>query len=666
MPGADSSPVSPDRAFALVVGIEEYEVSHRWDLPGAARDALRFAGWLTGPAGVPPANVRLFLSPLASTPVDWGAAPPLAALEATHRPAVRENIEKALYQDLHSCDGDLLWIFWAGHGFLDAHRQMLLPYADATGEHLVHLNLESALRWWKSDNVRPTRFRLQAALVDACRVEAPRGIGTAEPGMGGAVPGRNQFTLYASREGEEAKNQAERGAGQFTDVLLQQLGAKTLDEGVQGLVEIARAMQDRFRELEEQNLGWQMPTFVRDRDWDGSSILVDDRFGIPRAPRIDQAAWDGLGELFSGRTLPDRAYDAYRYAFETAGCDVPTPFLPAAGLTEIVRDLDERQGRRTDLPLAVPFVRHLADGARQADPTWAAELEAWVASTGERLGVGAFPPPPATTGHTGLHVRLEEAGALEGGYRVTMWLHSGGFTNLWEPESPLDLDAVRLGLADQLVALSGGDGIPGGAPGRPPFRGVDRIEFDVPLELIDTDFESWKLPIGRMGKRRELGRLYEVVVRCPAERMGVSHGAWIQKWRWFMAQGGRHPEAVRALTDADVTEDLGYTLQGDDPPVCVLAEVSDPRLMDALDGVLDAGVPIAVWRRGGPPAPGGADGGLTQALTEECEVDVGRLPETLKRMRSTAPPIEEQPSWRHPLALLWDDPDCRPGSQSLS
>ncbi|MFE6064803.1 caspase family protein [Streptomyces sp. NPDC056431] len=667
MPSADLSSVSPDRVFALVVGIEKYEFSYKWNLPGAARDALRFAHWLTGPAGVPPAHVRLFLSPLESTSLDWGAAPPLAELRASCRPAVREAVERALIRDLPGCGGDLLWIFWAGHGFLDARNELLLPYADATKDDNLPLNLDSTLRWWKSDKVEPPRFRLQVALVDACRVDPPSGVGTVERERGGIVPSRHQFILYASREGEAAKNLAERGAGQFTDVLLQELADKTLDESVPGLVDTARSMQDRFRELERLNLGWQMPQFVHDRDWDGSSILDREGFGTPRALRIDQQAWDQLRQLFHqyDHELPGRTYDAYRYAFEIAGCDVPSPFLPAGTLTEIVGDLDDRQGRRADLPLAVPFVRYLAGNAQQTDAAWAAELDAWVRATSKRLKVCAFAPPPATKGRPELYVCLK-TGASEGTYLTRMLLHHEEFFNLWEPEDPLDLDAVRRDLTVQLLDLAGGDTIPGGNPESRPFRGVDRIEFDVPLELIDTEFESWKLPIGRTGKHRELGRLYEVVVRCSGERTGVSHRSWLRKWRWLMAHGGQHPDAVRNLTDADVTEDLGYTLQGDAPPVCVLGEVSDPRLMEFLDSVLDAGVPIAVWRRGGPPVPDGSGGGLTHALTEEAVIDVGSLPEKLKRMRIFAQPPEEPPSWRHPLALLWDDPDRSPRSRSLS
>ncbi|MFE9218441.1 hypothetical protein ACFYN3_19055 [Streptomyces lavendulae] len=39
--------LGPRRTFALIAGVETYEVSHRWNLRGPARDALRFARRLT-------------------------------------------------------------------------------------------------------------------------------------------------------------------------------------------------------------------------------------------------------------------------------------------------------------------------------------------------------------------------------------------------------------------------------------------------------------------------------------------------------------------------------------------------------------------------------------------------------------------------------------------
>ncbi|MFE3285553.1 hypothetical protein ACFXJJ_20900, partial [Streptomyces sp. NPDC059233] len=240
-PGPDPDPgflpeaLGPGRTFALVAGVERYAVSPRWNLRGAARDALRFAHWLTGPAQVPPGNVRLLLSPIDEPDtLDWSDSPAMAALRATHRPATEGNVKSALLDELPQCDGDLLWIFWAGHGYLGPRDELMLPCEDAHPGQIRHLNLDSALRWWRTDLVGRRRFPLQAALVDACRVDAPRdtrwNFGNNDYGGGGSVPGRRQFRLYASREGEAAQNDAERGAGRFTEALLTELGQRSVRE----------------------------------------------------------------------------------------------------------------------------------------------------------------------------------------------------------------------------------------------------------------------------------------------------------------------------------------------------------------------------------------------------------------------------------------------------
>ncbi|MYV58912.1 hypothetical protein GTW37_04315 [Streptomyces sp. SID4931] len=110
-------PLRPERTFAFVAGVEQYTLSRGWNLHGPARDALRFAHWLTGPAQVPHENVRLLLSPLRPDELDWTVTTGLAALRDACRPATEENVKNALQVELPQCDGDLLWIFWAGHGF---------------------------------------------------------------------------------------------------------------------------------------------------------------------------------------------------------------------------------------------------------------------------------------------------------------------------------------------------------------------------------------------------------------------------------------------------------------------------------------------------------------------------------------------------------------------
>ncbi|MEU9378817.1 hypothetical protein AB0D94_34385 [Streptomyces sp. NPDC048255] len=683
--------LGPRRTFALVAGVERYDISRHWNLRGPARDALRFAHWLTGPGEVPPGNVRLLLSPLEGPDaLEWPDTPAMDSLRAAHRPATEENVKSALLDELPQCDGDLLWIFWAGHGYLGQRQELILPCADARPSQIRHLNLDSALRWWRTDLVKQRRFPLQAALVDCCRVDAPRdsrwNFGTTDYGGGSSVPGRRQFRLYASREGEAAQNDAERGAGRFTEALLGELGQRSVREGVTRLPDAARSIHRTFQDLRERGEGWQLPQFLVDRDWDACSFLDEDLPGGPaaRATRLDQAAWDGLGELFEGRDLPRCAYEAYTWAFKAAGCTTPVHGgLPGESLLEVVQDLDERQGGPGGMPLAVPFVRFVADRAGTGDAVWAARLREWVRTTRERLRLPALPPPPAPPRRTALHVRLEAPPGGEDGFLARMWLRRDVTEHIWEAEgSPVALDAVREELVRRLAAFaraSGGDPEAG-----QPYDTVERIEFHVPYELLDTAFDQWPVPRGPGGRTtRTLGLLYQVVVRCPQEREDT-RADWRKKWRWLAAQGGRHPDAVRTVEDAEVTDVLGMELGAGPAPACVLAHTSaGARTEGLLDAVLEGGVPVMVWRRGGgAPAggllgllapPDGPEGG-PDGLPDPGALDVLALPARVREVRraaagaggAAAGPDRQQAEGGDRLVLLWDDPDDTLTLRSLS
>ncbi|MCP3759231.1 caspase family protein [Streptomyces sp. TBY4] len=667
------------RTFALVAGVERYDVSHHWNLRGPAADALRFARWLTGPGEVPPGHVRLLLSPLDDPDsLDWSGSAGMEALRGTHRRATEANVKSVLLDELPACDGDLLLIFWAGHGFVEPHRgELLLPCADAVPSQIRHLNLDAALRWWRTSLVKRELFRYQAALVDACRVDAPRdtrwNFGTNHYGGGATVPGRRQFRLYASREGEAAKNDAERGAGRFTEQLLADIGGRTVREAVSGLADTARSIHHAFQDLRDRGEGWQLPQFVVDRDWNASSFLDDDVPGMapPRAGRLDQSAWDGLGELFEDRDLPRCAYEAYLWAFRAAGCAAPVQGgLPGDTLLEVAQDLDERHGGPGGMPLAVPFVRFLGEQGASGDARWAARVRDWVRATRERLGLPALPPPPPPPRRAALHVRLETPPGGEDGFLARMWLRREATEHIWESEGqPVGLDAVRDALVRELGAIVRTLGAEAAA-GRP-SGAVERIEFHVPYELLDLDFDQWPVPRGPGGRTRPLGVLHQVVVRCPQEREDTG-AEWRGKWRWLWAQGGRHPEAVRVVADADAEDGLGMELGAGPAPACVLAHTrTGARTSAVVEAVLEGGVPVALWHR---PAPGGAAGSLLDLLAPPGEdgrppdpgaLDVLALPARVRAVRreaavagAGAPGGERrQPLGGDRLVLLWDDPD---------
>ncbi|MEU9601729.1 hypothetical protein AB0E06_33600 [Streptomyces sp. NPDC048109] len=654
----------PERTFALVVGVERYAIDPTWNLRGAARDALRFAQWLTGSAKVPAANVRLLLSPVADEELDWSATPELTALGELCRPATEENVKNALLVELAQCDGDMLWIYWAGHGFLGPRRDMMLACADADAGQVRHLNLDSALNWWGTDKVHYSRFPLQAVLVDACRIdprESGLNFGSNDYGSGNVQAGRRQFMLYASRPGEAAKNDTERQAGQFTEALLDELAGRSLPDSVSDLADIGRAVHDRFKELHRRGEAWQLPQFIKDRGWDACSFLDDGMPHAARAARLDQRAWDGLGEAFADRPLSRHTHDAYAWAFRAVGCTAPVrEGLPGDSLIDIARDLDERHGRNPDMPLTVPFVRFLAERAGPADSAWARELLNWVEETRDRLGVAALPPPPPPHCSTVLHLRLDPAG--EETYRVRMWRRRETVTSVWESgDRPLCFDEVCQALGHQLKLLQAESGA-NGAENR--SSEVERVEFHVPFELLDIAFDRWEIPAGRGGRTRPLGVLHHVVVRCPEERENA-RAAWERKWGWLRTQGGRYPEAVRLVKEAQLRGDLGVRLRSGKTPACLVADLPGPQTEDLLDAVLESGVPAAVWWRGGTLAADNPD--LREELTRLLEpneegrptANVLALPQRVHELRL------ERVTADSGLTLLWDDPDCMVETQSL-
>jgi hypothetical protein len=669
---ADDLPdIVAERTYALVVGVESYErIGFDWRLPGAAADARNFARWLIDSGGLPPSHVRLFLSPLPENEL-----PDQDGLPA-HQPATEAKVKQALFEELPERDGDLLWIYWAGHGFTDHRGDLLLPYANATVSTTSHLNLESALRWWSSSSVPHGLFRHQVALVDACRVDQRHiphlNFGHVDYGGGRETDRRRQFVLYAALPGEAAKNETDRQSGLFTRKLLHTLKDMSVGRSIRGLPDAARRIQAEFEELRAREETWQTPTFEIHRGWQGSALFEDPwtMFTAERpAPQLDQAAWDSLELLAQGRTLPPYVHDAYRWAFRICGCATPVGPLPPGGLLEIVHDLDERQGR-PGRPLALAFARHLAGHAQ--DREWGARLASWVDATRERIGALPIPAPPGPpTEPAALHVQLTKAPLHENAYLIRIWRHRDRFTSEWDSEYGVALTDARGEVGKQIARLVEEDA---DQDGREDDPDIGRIEFHVPLELIDEEFESWTVPVGPEGSSDPLGFLFEVVVRCPDERRGPARKTWMRKWESYEAHGGGRWEAptpdaghpIWLLADDRVPDNLSGLLQLNELPVCVLVPVAPALLQEALKAVLKAGIPIVLWRRGG--APDDPTGDLATALASPgTEVDLRRLPSAVRRLRVAAGDAHSSgQDWRHPLVLLWDDPRRRAEPRRLA
>ena len=226
-----SSPTTPGRA---------------WDLDGPAKDAARFASWLLD-RGVPAGQILLFLSPLADQPLGV----PLPAGLTSARPAARTR-DQAITRTLPGWRGDLLWLFWAGHGVLTRDERLRLFYSDASIAYKRNLELASLLTALRSD--RYPGLPRQIGMVDACQTYAERlQLATTLPAetlaYGQPLPGREQFVLYAASPGQVAVNLGTAKAGLFSQTVMEELTGPGGDGWPPAMERVAERLDRRFSEL---------------------------------------------------------------------------------------------------------------------------------------------------------------------------------------------------------------------------------------------------------------------------------------------------------------------------------------------------------------------------------------------------------------------------------
>jgi hypothetical protein len=216
-PEAAGKGQDPRRVHALIVGIEQYDAGGAWDLPGPARDALAFHRLLKL-AGVPDSQLRLHLAPL----------PPFAP-DTPYRPADHATLRRALVRELAAAQGEVLWVWWGGHGVLDRADHLRLLCSDATTGDKVALDLDTALARYAGDAVPALTEQLW--LVDACET-FEEALSFRDPLPDDALPvGRRnlahrQAMLRAAGRGRAAANDPVRATGLFSEILLDLLAER--------------------------------------------------------------------------------------------------------------------------------------------------------------------------------------------------------------------------------------------------------------------------------------------------------------------------------------------------------------------------------------------------------------------------------------------------------
>ncbi|MET9385897.1 caspase family protein [Streptomyces sp. NPDC002928] len=250
-PGRSSPRVRPARVHALIVGVEAYEAGATWDLPGPARDAVAFYR-LLHEAGVPAAQLHLHLAPLHPFSPD-----------VEHRPADQATLRRVLARELPQAPGDILWVWWGGHGVLDRAAHLRLFCADATMNDKVSIDLESALTRYSSDAV--PGFTEQLWIVDACET-FEEALAFRDPLPSDALPAgrrtlvQRQTVLRAAGRGRRAVNDPVRATGLFSDILLDLLTDRScLLPALPDPEELFTAVRERISALRESGHSPQHP-----------------------------------------------------------------------------------------------------------------------------------------------------------------------------------------------------------------------------------------------------------------------------------------------------------------------------------------------------------------------------------------------------------------------
>ena len=249
--------------FALIVVIEEYG-EPKWKLSGATADAFLVTQELLR-LGVPPENVRVFLSPV--TVAQQYPFPAIVRVAA----GTRETIEEAITNELSQRKEEWLFLFWGGHGVVQSDHFRRVFYGDATTAYKKNLDLDDLLRTLRSGAFPPRTLMNQVIVVDACgnqyaSLNATKTLpeGTLPKNVGGEVEGRKQWFLLSSAPHEKAAHVAPvagaalAATGLYTAAFLEQL--KTVAAWPPNFEDIADGLRRDFAQRRAEGTAAQTPS----------------------------------------------------------------------------------------------------------------------------------------------------------------------------------------------------------------------------------------------------------------------------------------------------------------------------------------------------------------------------------------------------------------------
>ncbi|MFE9424523.1 hypothetical protein ACFYNO_16305 [Kitasatospora sp. NPDC006697] len=337
-------PVDPARTHALVVAAEEYGDA-LWNTDGPHTDALAVVDWLIR-CRVPREQITVFTAPR-RTRSQPGLPAGVAGL------ASPEELADFLGDQLRDAAGDLLWVFFSGHGMLDdqGRHQLLLPGSRRGVLRTIGAaELQQALL---SDQVGLS-VGLVVLVLNACADQQPANSVRTKPlpvriDPVEVVPDRGFFAIQAAGPGRAAWTVPDRDrqpgepAGRLPRELLAVLG----DRLVMRPSLLQEALDDRFGEL------------FKTRGWHAYDAQL---------PGYQRFNWPHERDTVAGPL--DRWASTWRYAptrAEERLQESLAPWLPADGLRPVLAELRtgglELAGWAGDgIPQLVFAARHDAHG----------------------------------------------------------------------------------------------------------------------------------------------------------------------------------------------------------------------------------------------------------------------------------------------------------------
>jgi len=212
--------------YALIVGVELYD-QEGWDVESPCANAVAVAEWLLS-INTPPRNISLFVNCQRGD-----AAKRLACEEQVAglkrlgvnvaEPPEWPGIDKGFTNIFRGPKADSnLFIYWSGHGFVDADGSRIFICQDYTADALTTRVFDCSNFLRRLRSVQYQAFSEQILLADTCAVRSNLEFNA--PYVAPGPPGSSvqQVAYFATPEGEYAKG--DQGRGVFTSIALKALG----------------------------------------------------------------------------------------------------------------------------------------------------------------------------------------------------------------------------------------------------------------------------------------------------------------------------------------------------------------------------------------------------------------------------------------------------------